>query len=140
MADDYRHRPTPPPVGGFVATHEAAALWRAREEDRKDADRRFDRIEQGVEGLKEDMVEVRTDLGAIKTAEETRAKSAEKRNQRLWQVGSGVLVSLLVAIVIALWKVFAPIAIVGHSVKPERVIDTVDDIRKLEDGSKRGER
>lgn len=121
-----------------MATSEAAALWRAREEDRKDADRRFDRIEHGVEGLKEDMGEVKVDLGDIKKAEEARSKSAEKRNQRIWQVASGVLIALLVAIIIALWKVFAPIAITGNQVKPPRVNDELDQIHSKLEGN--GER
>lgn len=121
--------PKGPPIGGFVATSEAAALWRARDEDRKDADRKFTRIETDLDGIKDDMREVKSGLFDIKKAEETKAASAEKRNQRIWQVTSGALVSLLVAVIIALWKVFAPIAIGGAAVKPDRVIDKVERVQ-----------
>lgn len=121
--------PKGPPIGGFVATSEAAALWRAREEDRKDADRKFTRIENDLDGIQADMGEVKGDVRDIKKAEEQRTVSAEKRNQRIWQVTSGALVSLLVAVIIALWKVFAPLAIGGATGKPERVIDKVEHLQ-----------
>jgi hypothetical protein len=129
---DYPRRPTLP---GPLGASEANALWRARDEDRANVEKRFDRVEGSLEQLHEDVGEVKTVVTSIQmseqakeAAEQVRAASAEKRNQRIWQVASGVMVALLVALIIALFKVFAPIAMTGSQVKPERVVDKVDHI------------
>lgn len=120
-------KPTPP--FGTFAGRETDALWRARDEDRAEVKERFTRLEDGVKELHVDVSEVKMSVNGILDTEKQRAASAEKRDNRIWQVGSGVLVALLVAAVIALWKVFAPIAITGASVKPPTVNEQLDNIQ-----------
>lgn len=115
-----------PSYPGYVSPSEAAALWRARDEDRAEAKDRFGRLEQGVDALRLDVHEVKQSVASIETAEHIRAASVEKRNQRIWQVASGVMVGVFVALVITLFKIFAPIAVTGAQVKPPTVNEQLD--------------
>lgn len=109
-------------------TSEAAALWRARDEDRSEVRERFGRLEHGVDALRVDVHEVKQSILGIEVSEKLRTESAEKRNQRLWQVTSGVLVGVFVALIITLVKVLAPAAATGAQFKPPTVNEQLEHI------------
>jgi len=129
----YPTKPTPP-FGNFGGRSDTDALWRARDEDRAEAKERFGKLEDGVSELRSDVGEVKISVNGILETEQKRTASAEKRNERVWKLFTAFLVALLVPAVIALFKVFAPIAISGNSVKPPTAIEQIDQMHQQING------
>ncbi len=120
---DDRRRTATNPLG---VSAEAAALWRTVESNEKRADSRFESIEESVTTIKDDVSTIKDDVKGILATDERRVTSIEKRNQRLWQVGGPVMAGLVIALIIALFKVFAPIAVTGLRNRPDTVNEMVD--------------
>lgn len=126
-SDERPFRPTRP----GIPQSENSALWRTVGYNQEVSERRFDAIDGNIKTMSANVDSIRTDVKGILETDERRAKSTEKRNQRLWQVGSTVLAALCVAAIIALFKVFAPIALSGLQNRAPTVNETVDHIHQI---------
>lgn len=124
MAD----KPYRPQSVGLFRSPEIEALWRVRTEDNERVDGRLDRMESSLTVLKGDVDEVKDGIGDIRDAEKRRADSVEKRNQRFWQIGGTILAALAVALVIAVVKVFLPLAAASVQSRPPTVNEQLDSI------------
>jgi hypothetical protein len=108
---------------------ETSRLWQAVETERERTEDRFDRLEGQVGAVQRDVTAIANAMERIQEAEAAKTKSAEKRDHRIWQVVSGVLIALTVAACITLFKVFMPIALTGADIKPPTVNQMIDQGR-----------
>ncbi len=128
MPDKPYRPPTPAPIA--IRSAEADALWRNLESTRVRTEKRFDAISEALGNIVEDVGKIQHSIEKINKVEEDRLKSAEKRDARIWQVVSGLGITLGVTLIITLVKILLPLAVANMQAKPPTVNDTIEQMHK----------
>lgn len=124
-ADPPRQRTaTWPTTVGRPPANPVEHLWHELGAEKAQTERRFDQLERQVESVQEGVTAIAGAVTKLTLSEATRAeaetraaRSVELRNTRMWQVATPVIAALALAVIVAIFKVFVPLAM-GHQVNP----------------------